>query len=279
MSPLVPVYGTITGLALGLTGGGGTMLAMPFLVYGLGLRTHDAIAVSLVAVGSMAFIGALARWRAHQLQLHLGILFAIAGVLGAPLGALLGRFLSDLVVTTGFALVTLLVAARLWRRTYGPLPTDSAPLPDNALLRHAACSFDPTGRLRLTSHCLRLLIPTGLATGIISGLFGVGGGFVVVPALVMIANIDIRQATATSLLVVAMVSFSGATGAFAAGAQVDPALLATFAGAGVAGLELGSRFCRRIPERVVQRGFSVILVLVAGVLILVPLIHAVFPSH
>ena len=75
----------------------------------------------------------------------------------------------------------------------------------SALLRHAACRFDPTGRLRLTSHCLRLLIPTGFATGIISGLFGVGGGFVVVPALVLIAGIDIRQATATSLLVVALV--------------------------------------------------------------------------
>ena len=278
MHPDVLIYGAITGIALGLTGGGGTMLAMPFLMYGLGLRTHDAVAVSLVAVGVMAFVGALARLRAHQLQLHLGMLFAVAGMLGAPIGALAAHFLSDLVLTIGFAVLTLLVAVRLWQRAHGPLPTDSAPLPDNALLRHAACRFDPTGRLRLTSHCLRLLVPTGFATGIISGLFGVGGGFVVVPALVLIAGIDIRQATATSLLVVALVSLSGAVGAFVGGTRVDPLLVVAFAGAGVVGLELGSRFGRRLPERLVQRGFSVALVLVAVVLILIPLIKSV-SSH
>ena len=137
MHPDVLIYGAITGIALGLTGGGGTMLAMPFLMYGLGLRTHDAVAVSLVAVGVMAFVGALARLRAHQLQLHLGMLFAVAGMLGAPIGALAAHFLSDLVLTIGFAVLTLLVAVRLWQRAHGPLPTDSAPLPDSALRRRS----------------------------------------------------------------------------------------------------------------------------------------------
>jgi uncharacterized membrane protein YfcA len=276
---LILTFGALTGLALGLTGGGGTMLALPFLMYGLGLPAHDAVAVSLVAVGIMAFVGALARLRAHQLQLHLGVLFAIAGMLGAPIGALVAHQLPAPVLTVGFAALTLIVAVRLWQRAYGPLPTDSAPLPDNALLRHAACRFDPTGKLRLTSHCLRLLIPTGFATGIISGLFGVGGGFVVVPALVLIAGIDIRQATATSLLVVALVSLSGAAGAFAGGVRVDPLLIAGFAGAGVLGLEIGSRFGRRLPERVIQRGFSVALVLVAAALILIPLIQTFSSTH
>jgi len=269
---LTLILGVITGLALGLTGGGGTMLALPFLVHGLGLPVHEAVAVSLVAVGAMAFIGALARLRAHQLQLHLGLLFAFAGMLGSPIGALVAHQLPEVVLTAGFAALTLLVAAAMWRRAHGPLPTDSAPLPDNALLRNAACRFDPGGRLRLTSQCLRLLIPAGFVTGIVSGLFGVGGGFVVVPALVLIAGIDIRQATATSLLVVALVSLSGAAGAFAGGVRVDPWLVTAFAGAGVVGLELGSRFGRRLPERVIQRGFSVVLVLVAGALILIPLL-------
>jgi hypothetical protein len=264
------VLGALTGLALGLTGGGGTLLALPFLVHGVGLPVHDAIAVSLVAVGAMALVGALARLRAHQLQLHLGVLFAVAGMLGSPIGALVAHRLPDAVLTIGFAVLAVLVAVRLWRRAHGALPTDSAPLPDNALLRHAACRFDPSGRLRLTSHCLRLLIPTGFVTGVISGLFGVGGGFVVVPALVLIAGIDIRQAAATSLLVVALVSLSGAAGALAGGVRVDPWLVTLFAVAGVVGLEAGSRFGRRLPERVVQRGLSVVLVLVAGALILIP---------
>jgi uncharacterized membrane protein YfcA len=266
------VLGALTGLALGLTGGGGTMLALPFLVHGLGLPLHEALAVSLVAVGAMALVGALARLRAHQLQLHLGVLFALAGMLGSPIGALLAHRMSAMALTVGFAVLTLLVAVRMWRRAHGALPTDSAPLPANALLRNAACRFDPNGRLRLTSQCMRLLIPTGFVTGIISGLFGVGGGFVVVPALVLIAGIDIRQATATSLLVVALVSLSGAAGAFAGGVQVDPWVVAAFTGAGVVGLEVGSRLGQHLPARVMQRGFSVVLVLVAGALILIPLL-------
>jgi uncharacterized protein len=270
MSPDVLIYGAITGLALGLTGGGGTMLALPFLMYGLGLPAHDAIAVSLVAVGAMAFIGAMARLRAHQLQLHLGVLFAVAGMVGAPLGALLARQVPEQILTIGFAAISMMVACRLWCRPHGPLPTDSAPLPDHALLRPAVCPLDRDGHVRLTSRCMRLLVPTGLATGIISGLFGVGGGFVVVPALVLIAGIDIRQATATSLLVVALISLSGAAGAFAGGVRVDPLLVTLFAGAGVAGLEIGSRCGRRLSERLVQRGFSVVLVLIALALILIP---------
>ena len=271
------VFGAITGLALGLTGGGGTMLALPFLMYGLGLPAHEAAAVSLIAVSMMALVGALARWRAHQLQLHLGVLFAIAGVVGAPIGALIAQHLPGKLLIGGFALLTILVAVRMWRRGHGPLPTDSAALPPNVLLRNAACRFDPTGHLRLTSRCLRLLIPSGFVTGIISGLFGVGGGFVVVPALVLIAGIDIRQATATSLMVVAMVSGSGAITAFAGGVHADPWLVAIFTVAGIVGLELGSRFGRRLPEQVVQRGFAVVLVLVALALLIIPFLSGGAP--
>ncbi len=246
------------------------MLALPFLIYGLHLPAHEAVVVSLVAVGAMALVGALARLRAHQLQLHLGVLFAIAGMAGAPVGAVIAQSLSASVITIGFAILTLLVAVRMWKRSHGPIPTDSDPLPANALLMQAACRFDATGRLRLTSHCLRLLIPVGFGTGIVSGLFGVGGGFVVVPALVLIAGIDIRKATATSLLVVALVSLSGATAAFAAGQRVDPLLVATFAGAGVIGLEIGSRFGNLLPTRILQQGFSIILLLVAMTLIIMP---------
>ena len=266
---LLPItFGIITGLALGLTGGGGTMLALPFLLYGLRLPVHEAVLVSLVAVGIMALVGALARWRAHQLQLHLGLIFAVAGMIGAPIGAMATQWVPAIGLTLGFALLTLFVAVRMWRRGHGPLPTDSQPLPATAMLRQAACRFDPSGRLQLTSHCMRLLVPAGFATGIISGLFGVGGGFVVVPALVLIAGIDIRQATATSLLIVALVSLSGASAAFIAGQTVDPMLVMLFAGSGVFGLEMGSRFGRFLPANMLQRGFAIVLVLVAVALII-----------
>jgi hypothetical protein len=119
---------------------------------------------------------------------------------------------------------------------------------------------------------MRLLVPAGFATGIISGLFGVGGGFVVVPALVLIAGIDIRQATATSLLIVALVSLSGASAAFIAGQTVDPMLVMLFAGSGVLGLEMGSRFGRFLPANMLQRGFAIILVLVAVALVIIPVL-------
>jgi hypothetical protein len=252
------------------------MLALPLLLYGLQMPVHDAVLVSLVAVGLMALVGALARWRAHQLQLHLGLLFAIAGIIGAPVGALAAQLVPPVWLTLGFALLTMLVAMRMWRRSHGPLPTDSQPLPATALLRQAACRFDPTGHLRLTSQCLRLLVPAGFITGIISGLFGVGGGFVVVPALVLISGIDIRMATATSLIIVALVSLSGASALLVSGQRVDPMLVALFAGAGVVGLEIGSRFGRLLPMNILQRSFAVVLVLVAIVLLILPFI---LPKH
>ncbi len=266
---LLPIaFGIITGLALGLTGGGGTMLAVPFLLYGLGLPVHEAMLVSLVAVGIIALVGALARWRAHQLQLHLGLIFAMAGMVGAPVGALVAPWIPAIGLMLGFAVLTVFVAVRMWRRGHGPLPTDSQPLPATALIRQAACRFDPSGRLQLTSHCIRLLVPAGFVTGIISGLFGVGGGFVVVPALVLIAGIDIRQATATSLFIVALVSLSGSSAAFISGQTVDPRLVMLFAGSGMVGLELGSRFGRFLPANTLQRGFAIILILVAVMLVI-----------
>jgi len=267
---LLPLLlGSITGLALGFTGGGGTMLALPLLMLGLGVPASEATTIALVAVGIMAFVGALARLRAHQLQLHLGLLFAIAGMAGAPFGTWIGGFMPPSLITGGFAVIATLVALRLWRRAHGPLPMDSAPLPPGALLREASCRFDPSGRLKLTSQCLRLLIPVGLGTGIISGIFGVGGGFVVVPALVLIANIDIRQATATSLLVVAMVCASGAGSAIIAGRELDLPLTLWFAAGGVIGLEIGSRAGRRLPPLIAQRGFAIVLLLVTAGLVLV----------
>lgn len=261
------ILGAVTGLALGFTGGGGTMLALPLLMYGLGMPAHAAAVSSLVAVGAMALVGALARMRAHQLQVHLGVIFAVAGIAGAPLGAWLATLVPGSVIIGGFIVLTLLVAQRMWRRAYGSLPTDSQPLPDQALLRHAVCRFDPTGRLRLTSQCLRLLVPAGLLTGVISGMFGVGGGFVVVPALVLISGIDIRQATATSLLVVALVAGSGAVSAIVVGQPVDLLLTSLFTGGGIVGLEVGSHLGSRLPARSVQRSFAVILVIVAGAML------------
>ena len=267
---LLPLLlGAITGLALGLTGGGGTMLALPLMMLGLGVAAHEATAMALVAVGIMALVGALTRMRAHQLQWHLGLLFAAAGMAGAPLGTWIAGFLPATVVTWGFAVIAVVVAVRMWRRGHGPLPTDSAPLPPGALLRQASCRFDPTGRLRLTSQCLRLLIPAGLVTGVISGIFGVGGGFVVVPALVLIAGIDIRQATATSLLVVALVSLSGAGSAVLAGHHVDLRLTLWFAGGGILGLEAGSRLGRFSDPQIAQSGFAIVVILVAATLIFV----------
>ncbi len=264
LAPLA--FGALTGLALGLTGGGGTMLALPLLMLGLGLPAHEAGTLALVAVGAMALIGALTRWHAHQLQLHLGLVFALAGMAGAPLGAWGARHLPAGVLTAGVALLSVLVAVRIW--SHGrPMPTTSAALPPGALLAQAACRFDPAGHLRLTSRCLRMLVPVGVLTGVISGLFGVGGGFVVVPALVLIAGIDIRQATATALLVVALVCLSGAATALLAGQHLDLSLTLWFVAGGIIGLESGSRIGRRLPVPLVQRLFAVVLLLAAGALI------------
>ena len=261
------VLGAFVGLSLGLTGGGGSIFAVPLLVYVLGVSAREAVGISLASVGATAFVGTLSRLRGGEVDLRTGLFFALWGFLGAPLGSFIASALSDAVLLVAFAILMLGIAGRLWRRA-SARPDESREV--RALVRTPgsrrapACRRSASGRLSLTSRCAWVLSGVGFSTGVLSGLFGVGGGFVIVPALVFFSALEIRRAVATSLLVIAIVSLSGFTfHALSAGSAIDLPLAATFSLGGVVGLLVGMALARRLPGPALERVFAVSIVLVA----------------
>ncbi len=262
---ILPIlFGVIVGFSLGLTGGGGSLFAVPLLVYGLAIAPRQAIGVSLVAVGSMAAVGALDRIRRGEVEFGAGLIFSIGGIAGAPLGAWAGRRAPEMLLMTGFGVLMVLVALRMWWMATANKAQASAVRVSFAAIpaeRGAACQRDPEGKLRITSRCAMVMMIVGLVAGMLSGLFGVGGGFIIVPGLIMYTGMGIHRAVATSLMVIVLVSATGVAANWWAGMQLPMDLTLLFVAGGVAGLFLGASVCRRLSPVVMQKLFATAIVL------------------
>ncbi len=260
------IFGMIVGLSLGLTGGGGAIFAVPLLVYGLGVPPREAVGISLAAVGTTSLIGFLMRWRLGQVELRTGLLFAFAGMLGAPIGIWLASLLPETLLLVLFAVLMVVVAVRLWQQaahvevevTVCPMPTQHEP---------PTCQRDANGALLLTSRCATLLLIVGAVSGVLSGMFGVGGGFIIVPALILFSGMSIHRAVGTSLMIVALVSVSGVTSQLVAGQRFSVNLTGLFIISGVVGLLVGQQISRRLSGPRLQKIFAVAILLVAGFII------------
>jgi uncharacterized membrane protein YfcA len=270
------LFGGVVGLSLGLTGGGGSIFAVPLLVYGLAVPPREAIGISLAAVGSTALLGCLRRLVRGEVEARTGLLFAVAGMIGAPVGSWLGGWVPEALLLTLFSGLMVLVAARMWlqaaRRPEEARIVRAALDPLAAEERGPACRRDPSGRLHLTSRCFAVLVVAGWVAGVLSGLFGVGGGFVIVPALVLVTGMGIHRAVATSLLVIALVSASGVASFVAAGRPLPLDLTGLFVLGGVGGMELGTLLGRRLGGPGLQKLFAAAMVAVAAFIVLRTLI-------
>jgi len=257
---LTILLGALVGFSLGLTGGGGAIFAVPMLIYGLGVPARQAVGISLLTVGSTAFVGFVQRARSGMVEFPTGLLFAVAGMLGAPVGSRLAELIPEHVLLALFAGLMLVIAVRMWLKA----DEKAAHLPilegDNA---GPTCQRDPEGRLRLTSQCAMLLGVVGLSTGILTGMFGVGGGFIIVPALVSFACMGMQRAIGTSLLIITLVSLSGTTGHLLAGKELSLQTSSLFTLGSLIGLFLGSWLAQRLAGRMLQRLFAISIVLVA----------------
>jgi len=265
MAVLTLIYGAVVGLSLGLTGGGGAIFAVPLLVYGLSVDPRQAVGISLAAVGITSLVGFLGRWTAGQVEVGTGLLFAAAGMVGAPVGSWLSMRIPESLLLTLFAVLMVVVAVRMWRKNEPLLVlkdvrTDMDDGP--------TCRRDATGRLRLTSPCAALLGLVGVATGVLSGLFGVGGGFIIVPALVLFSGMAIHRAVGTSLLVISLVSATGVAAHLWAGRDIPLDTTLYFVGGGVMGMIAGIAASRYLTGPALQRVFAVAIVLVAMFVIL-----------
>lgn len=228
----------LIGISLGLLGGGGSILTVPVLVYVLGYAPKPAIAMSMPIIGITSLAGAAMHLRLGNVQLRMAALFGALTMLGAFAGAKLSVLLS------GDAQLALLAAVMLAAAV--------------SMLRRSAVESE-TG----TEPRASLLVPVALGVGVLTGLVGIGGGFLVVPALVVLARIPMQQAVGTSLLVIAMNSAAGFAG-YPGKSELNWKFLAEFAAVAVAGSLLGARFAKSVPQSALKRAFAVLLLIVAA---------------
>jgi uncharacterized membrane protein YfcA len=241
---LTVTLAVVVGLTLGLLGGGGSILMVPLLVYVAGMEAKEAIAASLVVVGVTAAISVVGHARAGRVRWRTGLLFGVAGMAGAFAGGLLGGHLPGQLLLIAFALVMLATAIAMLR---GRKNVDASKV-------HAEV---PVGRVLLD----------GVVVGLVTGLVGAGGGFLVVPALALLGGLPMGVAVGTSLLVIAMKSFAGLAG-YLATVPIDWALTGAVTAAAVVGSLVGARLVDRIPADALRRGFGW-FVLAMGAFVLV----------
>jgi len=237
--------GALVGLVLGLIGGGGAILAVPLLVHAVGVPSpHVAIGTSAVAVALNALMGLAQHARAGHVRWPCAGVFAAAGVLGAAAGAALGQRVDGQHLLAAFALLMAAVALRmlLARRAAGPLVSP-----------------------RLSRTNAPRLLGFGAGVGTLSGFFGIGGGFLIVPALRSAAAMPMIEAVGSSLVAVAAFGATAAA-SYALAGLVDWRLVALIVVGGAAGSLLGTRAGRALAGRrgALETGFALFLLAVAG---------------
>jgi uncharacterized protein len=227
---------TLIGVSLGLLGGGGSILAVPVLVYVAGVEVHAAIGMSLAVVGATALVGGLVHARAGRVDARAAALFGVAGMLGAPLGAqathaVASRFLMLLFAALMLAVGSLMLLGRGSSRAGTPRPHPVA-------------------------------VPAaGFGVGLLTGFLGVGGGFLIVPALTLLAGLPIHRAIGTSLLVIAANSAAGVAGHLRQG-EMPLGLTAAFTAAAALGALGGVRLASSLDPARLRRAFAAFVILV-----------------
>lgn len=237
VDPALIGYGVIVGLSLGLTGSGGSILAIPLLIYGSGLPMQQALVISLFMVVSIAAFGAARQTLNKQIDWRAAVLFSVTGMAISPLVVALTHNVNETLRLNLFALLMLVVACRMaW-----PSPR-----------RIQNNSFDLA-----TVGIIRIGLSGGLA-GTLAGFFGVGGGFIIVPLLTIIFAMPYATAVGTSLASIALISSAALVGHFIKGVSLDLNMLSNFTGGGMAGLLIGIFAMNKVPERTAKLIFAAI---------------------
>lgn len=248
MSLTAVALGSLIGLVLAFTGAGGGILAIPALVIGLQLPVQQAGPVGLAAVGIASAVGAGVGLHGHIVRYRAAMLIGVMGMLMAPVGVTFAQYLPNRPLMVAFAGVMCWIA---WK-TLKPAATSS---PDGLDIEQPCKVSQTEGRLVWTSRCAQALAGTGALSGLLSGLLGVGGGFVIVPALTRHTNLDIRSVQATSLAVIALVSISGVLAAAWRG-TMNWSVAVPFAAGATAALLIGQRLAGRVHASHLKQAFA-----------------------
>ena len=267
---LAVIAGALIGLSLGALGGGGSILAVPVLVYALGQSPAQATTGSLVVVGVTALIGAVTSYRAGNVLLARGVTFGMVGIGGAAVGAKASALVSEAVLLATFATLMLAVggvmAGRQVRaqRATGDQEND----PDTGV-RHAGrhklddpiITFSPTFACQCP-RALKVLI-TATVAGLLTGFLGVGGGFLVVPALLLALALPMEYAAGTSLVVITLTSAAALAVRAGVGSAPDWGVVVVLTAVAALGGVLGARLADRIDTNRLSTAFTVLVLVVA----------------
>lgn len=244
--------GSVIGLVLALVGGGGSILAVPLLVYLVGVPSaHAAIGTAAVAVALNAGTSLIGHARSGNVKWPCALTFALAGVLGAALGAETGKAMDGQKLLTLFGALMVLVGLSMLR------PRSTADNPDVRLERSTA------------SVLLPRLIPTGFGVGLLAGFFGIGGGFLIVPGLILATRMPLRVAVGTSLVVVTALGLTTAT-SYALSGYVDWLLVGLMVIGGLIGAGLGIPLGKGLAarKRAMELGFAALVIAIGAYVIL-----------
>jgi len=243
---LALLSGGVIGIVLGLVGGGGSILAVPLLIYVVGVTSpHAAIGTAAVAVAANALVGLAGHARAGRVKWRCGAAFALAGMIGAAIGAEIGKAFDGqrLLMLFGF----LMIGVGL------------------SMLRKRKTAEAPEVRLTSTSAAILLprLVPIGLGVGLAAGFFGIGGGFLIVPGLVAATAMPLSIAVGTSLVAVAALGLTTAT-SYALSGYVDWTLVGLLIAGGIGGSALGMALGRRLAAHkgLLERLFAALVIAV-----------------
>lgn len=228
---MIIVFGTAIGLALGMLGGGGSILTVPVLVYLLQMDPHMAVTASLFIVGLNALMGSILHWRAGHVKLKEALLFGLTGIPASYAGARASTLLSSTVLLVCFAFLMLVIAALMLR-------------PKTALAKQT------------TRRPWWLILLGGLGVGLLTGFLGVGGGFLIVPALVLLLGMEMPAAVGSSLVVIALNSVAGIIGHLNSPVTLPWAEMGVFTAVGIAGLFAGAKLTRILPVSRLQQAFA-----------------------
>ena len=233
----------LVGLAIGLLGGGGSILTVPIFVYIVGLEPRDAIATSLLVVGVTSLFAMLSHARAGRVRFRTGLTFGAAGMVGAFIGGRLGGLLPAPALLLGFAAVMLAAGG--------------------AMLRGRVEASEATGP---AEPALGRALQVGALVGLVTGTVGAGGGFLVVPALALLGGMPMPSAIGTSLLVIAMNSAAGLAG-YLGHVDIAWSVAGVACVAAVAGSQIGAALSGRIPQAKLRTTFGIFVLVMAAVIL------------
>ena len=250
------ILGVLVGAVLGLTGAGGGIMAVPALLIGMGWSMQMAAPVALVAVAASAALGAIEGFRKRLVRYKAALVIAVGGLPFTSVGVSVAQLVPQQWLLGLFSLLLLNVAVRLIRQARA----SELEIEPHRIFAQVDLQ---TGRFHWTWRTARLFLAIGAVTGFMTGLLGVGGGFVIVPALRRFTNVTMHGIVATSLMVIALVGTGGVISAVMHGAELPLQSTCLFALATIAGMLLGRKLVAHLPPKNVQIGFSVMLIVVA----------------